>query len=467
MPDARKRPLAAAVLVAIGTIVSTDVPADSVIVDRCDDSGPGGGATLRQAIALASDNDDVDLSGLQCSTITLQQGELVVEQNTLGLLGPSDHELSIDAHNDSRAIDHLGTGTLYLTYVGVAYGTVGVPESGGCIRSSGTVDLLHSPVSHCSAAKSGGGAYAYSLKLAYSRVSGNSATDGGGLAATFVNIEHGELTSNHANYSGGGVKAAYAVTISDSMVGGNTAGGNGGGAHSAFKMYLTRDTINGNAATGYGGGVFTTIRKFPRSLLKITDSTIDNNFSGYRGGGVYGGADTDIVGSTISANTAGIENGIFSGQGGGVFAYDMSIKNSTVVRNTDLRPGGAGVGGITGRSATVISSILANNTSGSTYSDLRVFLGLTAYTSVIRSSAPPSVSLTVDPRLGPLADHGGGRRTHAVLPGSPVVDLGSNPLGLQHDERGLPRVVGSNPDIGAYERQAVDDQLFYDGFESS
>jgi hypothetical protein len=140
------------------------------------------------------------------------------------------------------------------------------------------------------------------------------------------------------------------------------------------------------------------------------------------------------------------------------------MKNSTVVGNTDLRPGSE-VGGVQARYATIISSIIANN-NGGPYSDLDV-LTLTAYTSVIRSSSQPSVSLTVDPRLGPLADHGGGRRTHAVLPGSPVIDLGSNPLNLQYDERGLPRVIGSHPDIGAYERQTNDDQLWYDGFDSS
>jgi hypothetical protein len=54
-----------------------------------------------------------------------------------------------------------------------------------------------------------------------------------------------------------------------------------------------------------------------------------------------------------------------------------------------------------------------------------------------------------------------------VLIGSPVIDVGSNPLNLQTDERGLPRVVNGKPDIGAYERQALDDQLFCDGLDSS
>jgi hypothetical protein len=128
-----------------------------------------------------------------------------------------------------------------------------------------------------------------------------------------------------------------------------------------------------------------------------------------------------------------------------------------------------GGGGVLAGHATIISSIVANNVCNhASYSDVHVAPGgLTAYTSLIRLSNEPSVSLTVDPRLGPLADHGGGRRTHAVRPDSPVIDLGSNPLSLDHDERGLPRTVGLKPDIGAYERQLDDDQVWYDGFDSS
>jgi hypothetical protein len=38
-----------------------------------------------------------------------------------------------------------------------------------------------------------------------------------------------------------------------------------------------------------------------------------------------------------------------------------------------------------------------------------------------RLTAPTDLSGT-DPRLGPLQDHGGPTRTHALLPGSPALD---------------------------------------------
>ncbi len=55
--------------------------------------------------------------------------------------------------------------------------------------------------------------------------------------------------------------------------------------------------------------------------------------------------------------------------------------------------------------------------------------------------------------LGPLAPNGGPTRTHALLPGSPAIDAGSNPLGLTTDQRGtgFPRVLGGTADMGAHE----------------
>ena len=55
-----------------------------------------------------------------------------------------------------------------------------------------------------------------------------------------------------------------------------------------------------------------------------------------------------------------------------------------------------------------------------------------------------------DPKLGPLADNGRGIRTHAVLPGSPALNVGSS--SNYSDQRGFTRNVGG-VDIGAFERQ--------------
>jgi len=73
-------------------------------------------------------------------------------------------------------------------------------------------------------------------------------------------------------------------------------------------------------------------------------------------------------------------------------------------------------------------------------------------------------AITADPHLSPLALHGGTLPVHALASGSSAVDHGENPLRLSADERGATRAVGAT-DVGAYERQVGDDELFYDGFE--
>ena len=69
----------------------------------------------------------------------------------------------------------------------------------------------------------------------------------------------------------------------------------------------------------------------------------------------------------------------------------------------------------------------------------------------------------LDPVLGPLAFNGGPTRTHALLPGSPAIDAGSNALAVDEDgdplltdQRGdgFDRIVSGTVDIGAFELDA-------------
>jgi hypothetical protein len=90
---------------------------------------------------------------------------------------------------------------------------------------------------------------------------------------------------------------------------------------------------------------------------------------------------------------------------------------------------------------------------------------VTSYNSLVRKTCPVTATCNVvltgsgnvlgaDPLLAPLAFNGGPSRTHALLPTSPAIDAGSNPLGLTEDQRGFPRVVNGTPDMGAYESPA-------------
>jgi hypothetical protein len=48
---------------------------------------------------------------------------------------------------------------------------------------------------------------------------------------------------------------------------------------------------------------------------------------------------------------------------------------------------------------------------------------------------------------------------------SPVLDAGDIVAG--NDQRGFPRVVNGRTDMGAVERQLVEDRIFRNGFDSS
>ncbi len=117
----------------------------------------------------------------------------------------------------------------------------------------------------------------------------------------------------------------------------------------------------------------------------------------------------------------------------------------------------------------LVSSILANNSSTGgdvafNFAPVPAF-GINAFNSLIQKPCTtctltsivisgPGNFIGTDPLVGALGFNGGPTRTHALLPGSPAINTGSNPLGLVTDQRGVgfPRAVGGAADIGAYEQ---------------
>jgi len=71
--------------------------------------------------------------------------------------------------------------------------------------------------------------------------------------------------------------------------------------------------------------------------------------------------------------------------------------------------------------------------------------------------------------LGPLQDNGGLTLSHAPLPGSPVIDRGSNADCTTEDQTGIPRPIDGDADgnadcdIGSIE--FFQEPIFSDGFE--
>jgi hypothetical protein len=426
-------------------------------VFNCADTGTG---SLRAAVSSAASGDTIDMSTLQCSSISLTSGSLGVAVNDLTLIGPATG-LTVNGHATSpyaQVIVHQGTGTLTVRNMTLQNGVTTSPH-GGCVSSNGNVVLDHANVSHCfmelpnaaSCPALGGGVYAKGdLTVLDSTVSNNAATCYSGSPSLKV------------KEYGGGLFAGGNMTVRRSSITGNYVGG-----------------VNINSFSyGYGAGLSL------RGDLEVTDSTITGNSAGStdclystfgNGGGIHvpnAGSNVTITNSTISGNTATVfEAGIFT-------AGPLVLSNSTIAFNL-TSAGGISQNGhdyspglhVQNTSANLQSSIIANNkfdfcNAGGFVNDL-TGLGATitgANNLIMGSTVAPSGSLTADPQLEALADNGGPTPTLKLGPGSPAIAHGNNNAGLTFDQRGSghARTYASAADIGAYQ---TGDSPFNSGFE--
>ena len=445
-----------------------------VPVGRCGDMVGKGGYTLRQAINLAPDGDTVDLSTLPvtCSTITLTGGEIAIAANSLTIQAPVDRAITVDAAHGGRVFEHTGGGLL--TVVGLSlvngngYGNVasGADSLGGCVRSAGSVLLQYTSLSGCSAATGGGVHTGGALSLIHATISGCTAAYKPGFktigGAAFSNgtllASYSTIGDNYSQIYTGGVYAKGATTINRTSISQNTANFSTGlrAIGPIYQPYLrctaiaaqgtvtlTGSTVEGNLAAhpaGQAGARKAALCNF--GLLTVKGSTLVAN-SGY---------------AIETTSSASLTNATLSANGGGVFFAEsnLTLFNSTLASN------GVGVYGHGTCSLKAISTIAANNGGAIPDFNLPVSCTLDAASSNNITGISPAVA-----GLTPLAFHGGPTKTHALLPTSAAVDAGLNPGTEDYDQRGIgfTRFAGPAPDIGAYERQINDDELFYGGFD--
>ena len=229
------------------------------------------------------------------------------------------------------------------------------------------------------------------------------------------------------------------------------AGGGGLFISEEGKASIRNSTFSNNQATGGGGGI-----RNVRGDLELRNSTISGNSGGEIGGGIFNtvGSKASVINSTVNENIAGSGGGFYNGG-------EIDIANSTVVNNSALGNVGGGIYNYDGTTS-LFSSIVANNTAVNSNPDLLNLGGtLSASFSLIESDADQingsqSNNITgQDPLLDPagLQDNGGLTQTIAILPDSLAIDAGSNPEGLEFDQRGagFPREVNGQADIGAFE----------------
>jgi hypothetical protein len=148
------------------------------------------------------------------------------------------------------------------------------------------------------------------------------------------------------NGDGGGITNDGTLTLTSVTVTGNFAN-EGGGIYNDGMLTLSSTTVTSNTASvGSGGGIlnvdnFTT----DSGVLQVTNSTIGGSGTGNTatsgpGGGIYNDNGTvTLTTSTITYNTAGAEDPVNGGYGGGVYDYNNAAGgvedvNSTIISNT-------------------------------------------------------------------------------------------------------------------------------------
>ena len=263
------------------------------------------------------------------------------------------------------------------------------------------------------------------------------------------------ITNGYSTNDGGGILNDGTLTLTNCTLLGNSApyvglgvGGLGGGIYNIGTLTLNQCTLSGNSA-GSGGGIADDY-----GTLTMIQCTLSGN-SATLGGGISDYVDKLTLNQcTLSGNSA-------TDSGGGIFNnYEgaLTLNQCTLSGNNY-----DGICYYRAGTVTMTNTIVAGNWDDDidtyiyypitlTYGGSNLVQSVYNFGGTITGPAP----LTNAPDLAPLGNYGGPTQTMPPLPGSPAIDAGSNDAtnDFATDQRGLPRFVGPQVDIGAVEFQA-------------
>jgi len=415
------------------------------------------------------------------------------------------------------------------TFVGSNISNNSAEFGGGIDGTSHTLVLNNSKISG-NTAQIGGGISGLDSHhtLIHSNVSSNTATIGGGIFSesnSATNIVESTISFNTAtNGFGGGIgNQSGAVSVIKSKIFGNTAiNGSGGGIFSVsgmspLNLSMSESIVYGNTSENYGGGVSI----FNGNTI-IENSSIRDNISTSRGGGIYNRAGTifisDAIVSSNSSNSGGgifnvgtlaLNESIVSGNsantGGGIVnnkCCTLDLTNSTVSGNTASDRGGGIYNGASANlggngALALIQSTLASNFAAGIHDDIYNNVAgapMVATNAIVQScilggdstaaftdnggnldagsgcgftEASSKSNATLD--LGTLADNGG--PTLTIMPGanSDAIGFGlpdtcRNAPVNDRDQRGYVRPAVGCSSGAADPNASANDSIFFDGF---
>ena len=251
--------------------------------------------------------------------------------------------------------------------------------------------------------------------------------------------------------SGGGIRNFENLTVRDSIIVDNFAQEGGAGISNQGIIDLLNSAVINNSIGGGiialgGGGIYND------GTANIVNSTIASNEGDDIGGGIANRGNLEIFNSTITGNA--IDS---NGSGAGIYSYDRSevaittITSSIVAGNSNNDDLGSGASSQSNSFNSGGNNLIGNGD------------GAAGFSNGVNGDIVGSSGNAIDPLLGTLQNNGGEIPTIALLTGSPAIDAGSNPLGLNTDQRGagFHRTTDGDgdgvavTDIGAYEADPV------------
>jgi hypothetical protein len=241
--------------------------------------------------------------------------------------------------------------------------------------------------------------------------------------------------------SGGAIFNYGTLTVNNSFFDINRAKLTGGAIYNAGVMtvgnttFLNNDVNVGNEPGESGGAIYNT------GTATLTGSTLNANIASQSGAGIANSGTMAVTNSTLTGNAttiAGIASGAAVMNSGSI-----TISYTTITQNYSTTAGAVFSAPDT---IEIHNSIIADNPGGDcSYPPTSAILGMN-----INSDGTCGGMVTDDPKLGPLADNGGGTLTHSIPADSPARDTA---MGLcpPTDQRGETRPQGAACDLGSYE----------------
>jgi hypothetical protein len=393
-----------------GTSSAIDLePAVSLTVTTVSDVAGHTGTSLRDAITTSNNSATGGAIAFTVTGTIMLTGNLPPLTQSVSITGPGPPtSLVIDGATLYQPFN-VGPGiTVSMSGLTIQNGndtsTAPAVAGGGAIFNQGILNLSSCVLDHNQQTGTGSGG-------AIQSVSGSILTMNQCTVSNNVAISSATIDNNVpccGNAGGVGLDQGATGTIMNSTLFGNTAvggvfiGGIGGGIKSNGNLTIIGCTITGNQVTdpgahgqAYGGAIYVSV--FPNLNQRLT---------------------LTIMNSTITGNQApGTATAPDDGYGG-VAVEDLPY---VVIDMTN--------------------TILAGNQNGD-YS-----------TNGINGGSNNMIG--GNPQLGPLANNGGPTQTMLPLLSSPVLGAGTTVGAPATDQRGYPRTINGNIDIGAVEFQGA------------